>query len=69
MKGYRTIAYNTIKATVDSGIFVTLLAVDWHAAGFGPKAAIWIALGLSLIDKAANIYLRLITNTAVGKRC
>lgn len=66
-KGYRTVTYNAIKAAIDSGIFAVLLNMDWQTAGFTPKAAVWVALALSLADKGANIYLRFITSTAVGK--
>ena len=68
MKGWRTITYQGVKALVDSGIFAVLLTVDWQTAGFSAKTAIWIALALSLIDKAAGVYLRFKTTTPVGAK-
>ena len=68
MKGYRTITYQGVKLLIDSGIMGVLLTVDWETAGFSAKTAIWVALGLSLIDKVANIYLRSITTTPMGER-
>jgi len=61
----KTVMFNAIRGLVDAGIFTVLLSVDWTTAGFSPKVAVWVALGLSMFDKIANLYLRSVTTTAL----
>ena len=68
MKGYRTLIFNGLRAVVDSGILAFLLVVDWETAGFTPQVALWVVIGLSITDKAINMWLRSITTTPVGKK-
>lgn len=65
MKGYRTFAITGLKLLVDSGVLGYLLMVDWQAAGFAEKTALWIAIGLSLMDKVLTVAMRMVTNTPV----
>ena len=57
----KTIVYNAARMVVDGGILGVLLLVDWKTAGFSAQSAVWIAFGLSMVDKLANIYLRSVT--------
>jgi hypothetical protein len=58
MKGYRTIAFNTLSAVVP---IVSL--TEWHAV----FPAEWLPYWL-LVVALINVYLRTVTSTALGRR-
>jgi len=67
LKGYRTFITLAATGILDTGVFGTLLAVDWQSAGFSPQVAVWIALGLSLTQKLIMVGLRMATTTPAFK--
>jgi hypothetical protein len=58
MKGWRTLALNSALA-----VFGVLEAADWTSV-LGNDSAGWVVAGIA----AANLILRTVTNTEVGKR-
>ena len=68
LKGYRTVAYNVVSGVLGSGFIAILLATNWQVLGFSAAHAGWIMLVLKIIDHAANIWLRAVTDTPMGKK-
>jgi hypothetical protein len=65
MKGWRTVGYNILSTVVVvTGVAVTVNVADLGVTG---DAAAWAVAGIKIADAVANLWLRLITNTAVGK--
>ena len=66
IKGSRTHTYNAAMYAVNGGVVAFLLTVDWKVAGFTPQQAIWIVIGIQMIDRVAVPILRNMTTGPVG---
>ena len=64
MKGYRTVLVNLLQG----GILTVFLTMDWQAAGLSEQHATWILGALGVGNVIANVWLRAITTTPIGRK-
>ena len=68
MKGYRTVVFNVVSGMVGVGLFTILMGVDYEMLGVSSQTAVIILVVLKVVDNAANVWLRTVTNTAIGQK-
>lgn len=66
MKGYRTIIWNILQ--IVGGLTAVLIFFDWDSLGLEAREVAFIILGLKILDNLVNTYLRMITDTKVGRK-
>lgn len=65
MKGWRTVFFNvTTILVLVAGIILQYL----NQLGFDDRTAGFVGMGLTIFNAVANIYLRSITTTPMGKK-
>lgn len=65
VKNSRTHTYNAFMYAVNGGFITFLLTVDWETAGFTPQQAIWVLVGLQMVDRVMVPYFRNMTTGPV----
>ena len=65
VKDSRTHTYNALMYAVNGGFFTFLLTVDWQTAGFTAQQAIWVMMGLQVVDRIMVPILRNMTTGPV----
>ena len=66
VKGSRTYTYNAFMTALNGGFITFLINVDWQTAGFTPQQAIWVLIGLQMVDRVMGPLLRKVTTGPVG---
>lgn len=64
LKGYRTLTFNILSMIV---LIAGILAEYVGQLGLSPHQATLALIGLTLVNQVGNFWLRLITNTPVGR--